>query len=76
MFGILQNMTPVVKNILIINVLFYVAQWTFPMATEGLQLYPISSDSFKPWQLATHFFMHSSYSELYLPVVFISFNIR
>ena len=28
----------------------------------GLQLYPISSDSFKPWQLATHFFMHSPYS--------------
>ena len=62
MFRILQNMSPVVKNILIINVIFYIAQWTFPMVMENLELYPMSSESFKPWQLATHFFMHSPIS--------------
>ena len=30
--------------------------------TQNLELYPISSEDFKPWQLATHFFMHSPYS--------------
>ena len=50
------------KNLLLINILFYIAQWTIPTFTQNLELYPISSEDFKPWQLATHFFMHSPYS--------------
>ena len=60
--NLLRNITPVVKNLLIINILFYVAQWTFPSLMHNLELYPFSSYFFKPWQLATHFFMHSPYS--------------
>ena len=60
--NLLRNITPVVKNLLIINVLFYVAQWTFPSIMQNLELYPIVSEDFKPWQLATHFFMHSPFS--------------
>jgi|TARA_B110000305_G_scaffold144222_1_gene160368 membrane associated rhomboid family serine protease len=60
MFGnILKNISPVVKNILIINILFFVAQLTFPIFMGGLSLYPFVSEGFEPWQLATHFFMHS-----------------
>ena len=63
MFGnLLKNISPVVKNILIINILFFVAQLTFPIFMGGLSLYPFDSEGFKPWQLATHFFMHSSES--------------
>ena len=59
MFGnILKNISPVVKNILIINILFFVAQLTFPIFMGGLSLYPFVSEGFEPWQLATHFFMH------------------
>ncbi len=54
-----RNMTPVVKNILILNILFYLAEFAFPNFVENFALYPISSPNFKPWQLATHFFMHS-----------------
>ena len=60
--NLLKNISPVVKNLLLINILFYIAQWTFPSFTQNLELYPISSEDFKPWQLATHFFMHSPYS--------------
>ena len=58
--NLFRNMPPVVKNLLIINVLFFVAQFMLPHLMEGLALYPISSEEFKPWQLATHFFMHST----------------
>lgn len=60
--NLLKNISPVVKNLLLINILFYIAQWTIPSFTQNLELYPISSEDFKPWQLATHFFMHSTYS--------------
>ncbi|MDC3134229.1 rhomboid family intramembrane serine protease [Bacteroidota bacterium] len=60
--NILKNISPVVKNILLINIVFYIAQWTFPAITQNLELYPISSQQFRPWQLATHFFMHSTFS--------------
>ncbi len=60
--NLLKNISPVVKNLLLINILFYIAQWTIPSFTQNLELYPISSQDFKPWQLATHFFMHSPYS--------------
>jgi len=53
-------MTPVVKNLLILNVLFFVAQFAVPDIMVNLRLYPVSSEAFEPWQLATHFFMHST----------------
>ena len=61
--NLLKNISPVVKNILIINVLFFVAQLTFKETVENnLTLFPFGSEGFKPWQLATHFFMHSRQS--------------
>lgn len=60
--NLIKNISPVVKNLLIINILFFVAQWTFPSFMGNLELYPVGSEDFRPWQLATHFFMHSKYS--------------
>ncbi len=59
---IFRNMTPVVKNLLILNVLFFVAEFAIPNIMDQMALYPIGSDNFRPWQLATHFFMHSKQS--------------
>tara|TARA_B110000285_G_C14871059_1_gene489219 strand:- start:30 stop:776 length:747 start_codon:yes stop_codon:yes gene_type:complete len=58
--NLFRNISPVVKNLLILNVLFFVAQSAISGFTENLALYPISSEEFKPWQLVTHFFMHST----------------
>lgn len=60
--GLFANMQPVVKNLLIINVLFYLA--TMVLNSKGiflvkeLGLYYPDSYHFKPYQFATHFFMH------------------
>ncbi len=62
----MQKVTPVVLNLIIINVLVWVAQLFFDMPSFALSsniaLYPIDSGLFKPYQLITHMFAHSSYS--------------
>ena len=60
---------PVVKNLLIINVLVWIAQVIYDkkdgltMAlTNKIALYPVSSPEFHPYQIATHMFAHASYT--------------
>jgi membrane associated rhomboid family serine protease len=59
-------MPPAVKNILIINVLFYLgtlivkAKFGFDL-TDYLGLHYPESTLFKPYQLITHMFMHATY---------------
>jgi membrane associated rhomboid family serine protease len=61
---------PIVKNLIIINILVWVAQLIYDR-TEGLltgwltskiALYPVSDPDFKPYQIATHMFAHASYA--------------
>ena len=63
--NLLANMSPAVKNILILNVIFFFAQWALPQLMPSLMLYPFSSENFEPWQLATHFFMHGGIGHLF-----------
>lgn len=65
-----QFATPeVVKNIIILNVLFLLA--TFAMKNFGvnleetLGLFFFQSQWFKPWQLISHFFMHAGLAHLF-----------
>ena len=62
---IFQNMPPIVKNLLLINVLFFVAQNTLGSFMQNLHLVPIFSDYFRPWQLATYFFMHGNLAHIF-----------
>lgn len=59
---------PVVKNIIIINVLMlmgtYFLQNTFDFTTHFALYYP-GSDYFKPYQLITHMFMHAGLTHLF-----------
>jgi rhomboid-like protein len=63
----LSNTPPVVKNLLIINVIFYIATLlfnqggTFPLV-EQLAVYYFDSPNFKVWQVITYMFMHSPVS--------------
>ena len=57
-----DNFPPVVKNLVIINVLVFLAQITLGNQfhiTEKLMLYPVMFPEFKPYQLFTHMFAHS-----------------
>lgn len=59
---------PVVKNLLIINGLVYLAQVVLSQQGISLEiwgaLWPIQSPYFKIWQLLTHMFMHGGFMHL------------
>ena len=63
----MDDLPPVVKNLLIINVLVWLAQIVF--ASNGLELenfgalWSLESGNFKIWQLVTHMFMHAARDE-------------
>jgi membrane associated rhomboid family serine protease len=58
---------PVVKNLLIINGLFFLATITLTQfdLVEMLGLHPFESQLFKPYQLVTHFFMHGGLMHIF-----------
>lgn len=61
-------MPPVVKNLIIINVLFLALKFTLERMqidlSQYLGLHYWRSDYFKPWQLLTHMFMHGNFMHL------------
>src|SRR5688572_27391225 len=70
MFGsMFSNMPNVVKNLLIINLLFFLATVVLQnqnvMLIHELGLHYPDSPVFKPYQLITHFFMHGSIAHIF-----------
>lgn len=57
----LANIPPVVKNLLIINVIFYIAMMMFggQLMTTLLGVHYFDSPDFRIWQVITYMFMHS-----------------
>lgn len=57
----LANIPPVVKNLLIINVIFYIAMMMFGAQgmTTLLGVHYFDSPDFRIWQIITYMFMHS-----------------
>lgn len=59
-----QRIPPIVLNLIIINVIVFVAQLALDSTiglTNILALYPINSGLFKPYQLVTHMFAHGGF---------------
>ncbi|MBU0696078.1 MAG: rhomboid family intramembrane serine protease [Bacteroidetes bacterium] len=61
---------PVVKNLLIINGIFFLATYVFQNSmgfdlTEHLALFYFASPKFRIWQLITHLFMHGSVGHIF-----------
>lgn len=69
-----EKFPPAVKNLIMINVLVWVAQLIFDgrmdpvfigLGYEGgftskIALWPVGSENFRPWQLVTHMFAHAA----------------
>jgi membrane associated rhomboid family serine protease len=60
----------VVKNLLIINGLFFLATWVFKNQydtdlTDYLGLHYFTSDYFRPYQFITYMFMHGSFEHIF-----------
>src|SRR4051812_24656684 len=59
---------PIVKNLIIINVLVWVAQNMFDSKfhlTDKIMLWPVHTPEFAPYQIATHMFAHAPLPALY-----------
>ncbi|ANE51205.1 rhomboid family intramembrane serine protease [Flavisolibacter tropicus] len=65
-----DSFPPIVKNLIIINVLVFVAQLTLGI-TDKIMLYPIQSPQFAPYQIATHMFAHAP--NMYFHIIFNMF---
>ena len=64
-----ERFPPIVKNLIIINILVFTAQVMLDNQmnlTQKLSLWPIKSGEFKPYQIATHMFAHASIGHLLL----------
>jgi membrane associated rhomboid family serine protease len=56
----MMNITPVVKQLLIINIIFYICSYLVgDEAYNLLSLFYFENPAFKPWQIITHMFMHA-----------------
>jgi membrane associated rhomboid family serine protease len=55
----MMKITPVVKQLLIINVLFFVLSQVVPQSYDLLALHYFESEKFRFWQPLTHMFMHA-----------------
>ena len=64
--GIWGMMTPVIKNLVIINTIMLVATYiNGDFMYQTLSLFPFESPLFKPYQLITHMFMHGGFWHLF-----------
>jgi membrane associated rhomboid family serine protease len=67
-----RMLPPVVKNLLIINVLFFLATIALSKnidLTDILGLHYFASEKFKPFQLITYMFMHGGFSHVFLTIL-------
>ena len=64
--SILRSMPPVVKNLLLINVIMYlISVITGNFMYENFALFYFKSPFFKPFQLVTHMFMHGGFTHIF-----------
>ena len=72
-----NHLPEVVKNLLIINGLFFLATWA--LQNQGIDLtnlfalHQFQSPDFKPHQLVTHMFMHGDFSHLLVNMIALYF---
>lgn len=59
-----QNLTPITRNIIILNVIVFILAFFFPILNTYLSAYYPSSPNFKSWQIITHMFMHGGFMHI------------
>jgi membrane associated rhomboid family serine protease len=60
----MMNMTPVVKQLLIINIIFFIGSQLVPISYEYLAMFFPENPSFQVWQPITHMFMHGGFMHI------------
>ena len=64
MFGYSQ-LPQLTKNLIIINLIVFLALSIHPILYNYLSLYYFSNELFQPWQIVTHMFSHASFMHLF-----------
>jgi len=59
-----MNMTPVVKQLLIINIIFFIGAQLVPVSYEYFALFFPQNPGFQIWQPITHMFMHGGFAHI------------
>jgi membrane associated rhomboid family serine protease len=59
------NVTPVVRNLIIINIVVFLLQQFIPAFTYFLALYDVQSGYFKPYQFFTYMFAHGGFMHIF-----------
>ncbi len=68
------NLTPVVKNLILINVIVFVAGAIFgDQLTVFLSLHDVTSDRFRPYQLFTYMFAHGDFFHILFNMLLLAF---
>jgi membrane associated rhomboid family serine protease len=60
-----MNITPVVKQLLIINIIFFIGSQIVPVAESYFALYYFENPMFKFWQPLSHMFMHGGLMHIF-----------
>ena len=60
-----MNVTPVVKQLLIINIIFFIGSQFVPVAESYFALYYFESTNFRYWQPISHMFMHGGLGHIF-----------
>lgn len=67
------RLTPVVKNLIIVNVVVFFGQFILPNLTEILSLYNVHTNLFKPYQLFTYMFAHGGFFHIFFNMMMLAF---
>jgi len=60
-----MQMTPIVKQLLILNIIMFVGSYIVPNADDIFALHYWGDDHFRVWQLVTHMFMHGGIAHIF-----------
>ena len=70
----MNRLTPVVKNLIILNVGIFLLQGLIPQDVErSLMLYDFRYEGFMPFQLFTHIFLHGGFMHLFFNMLWLFF---
>lgn len=59
-----NNIPPITRNIIILNVIVFIASFLLPQLNDTFAAYYPFSPNFKSWQIITHMFMHGSFMHI------------
>jgi membrane associated rhomboid family serine protease len=66
------NLTPVVRNLVIINVIVFILQSMIPNITELISLHNPQLEKFKPYQLFTYMFAHAGIFHIFFNMLVLA----